>query len=206
MAARPNSQRTLEYGHRLATNHLERLDEMMRMTQRAIDENRLLSADDIAGYKACLRAGKKQRTQFLKVLAVALPEVNTSTTRRKRGRPSNAELKALEAARASKTTRAPKAKAAVSVPTPKAEVAPPAPKKRGRPKGTKNKPKVVAAAPETVVADTPVKRKRGRPKGSKNKPKSTNGASAAATASAPVKRKRGRPKGSKNKPKAAVAA
>ena len=59
-------------------------------------------------------------------------------------------------------------------------------KKRGRPKGSKNKPKVVALEPVTVVNELPgievestnqepstevVKKKRGRPKGSKNKPK-----------------------------------
>jgi hypothetical protein len=43
-------------------------------------------------------------------------------------------------------------------------------RKRGRPKGSKNKPKVILTPIDThsAVAE---KRKRGRPKGSKNKPK-----------------------------------
>lgn len=184
MAARPNSQRTLEYGRRLAANHLERLAEMVEMTERALRENLLLSPEDVAGYKACLRTAKKQTAKFQQILDIDVPSVNTSTTRRKRGRPSKAELAVLEGARTGKPVRkARKAKA-----TPVAEA--PAPKRRGRPKGSKNK-----TAAEPVVA---VKR-RGRPPGSKNKSNATE-----AVAAAP--KRRGRPKGSKNKTKAASAA
>lgn len=58
----------------------------------------------------------------------------------------------------------------------------------GRPKGSKNKPKIVEQG-------SGIKRKPGRPKGSKNKPKPE-------MPGPNVKRKPGRPKGSKNKPKA----
>jgi len=222
MAARPNSQRTLEYGLRLATNHLTRLDEMMEMTERALEENRLLSPEDVTAYKACLRAGKKQRTQFRKVLDIALPAVNTATTRRKRGRPSKAELAELDAQRngkaAAKSAAPPRRRKRKSIAVP-VEAAPA--QKRGRPKGSKNKPKVVAeaAAPKKrgrpkgsknkpkvveVVATAP--KKRGRPKGSKNKSKTSNGMSASNGAADPAKRKRGRPKGSKNKPKTTAVA
>lgn len=60
-----------------------------------------------------------------------------------------------------------------------------APKKRGRPKGSKNKPKVVAAP-------APAKRGPGRPKGSATKAK----AAAVTPPAATVKRGPGRPKGS----------
>jgi hypothetical protein len=83
---------------------------------------------------------------------------------------------------------------------------------RGRPKGSKNKLKVVSP-PKTgddSVSElaVPIKRGRGRPKGSKNKPKVADGEVAGETIALKAvevpKRGRGRPKGSKNKPKVEV--
>lgn len=200
MAARPNSLRALTYGLQLAEKHLQRLDSMVEMTTRAVEENLLLSAVDVANYKACLRAAKKQRTQFSKVLDIELPPVNTTTPRKVRGRPSQGELDALAASRARKPPRKPRAKATAAAPAVEAT----APKKLGRPKGSKNKPKTNGVAVAPIAAEVPAPKKRGRPKGSKNKPK-TNGVAAAPVTEATAPKKRGRPKGSKNKPKANAA-
>lgn len=193
MAARPNSKRTLEYGVRLATNHLARLDDMIEMSQRALDENRLLTPEDVYAYKQCIRAGKKQATQFRKILQIAIPDVDTATTRRKRGRPSKEELEELAEAREEAPKAKPKRRRRRKAAAATEEEAPTPPKrKRGRPKGSKNK----------------TKRKPGRPKGSKNKPKTDTATAATAEApatEAPKRRRRGRPKGSKNKPKAEAA-
>jgi hypothetical protein len=57
----------------------------------------------------------------------------------------------------------------VSAPSPSYETTPERKRRPGRPKGSKNKPKVLQSyeqQPQPVI-----KRKPGRPKGSKNKPK-----------------------------------
>jgi hypothetical protein len=214
MAARPNSLRTLEYGVRLASNHLDRLEEMIEMTERALEHNRLLSPEEHKGYKTCVQVAKKQRAQFRKVLEIELPDVDTTTTRRKRGRPSNAELEALHAARSGTPVKAKKPKLSTKKQSKTAEATEtPVPRKRrGRPKKV-----AVETVTETMeTADTPVPRKRrGRPKKVKAVvetavastetpvPRKRRGrkktVATATTETAP--RKRGRPKGSKNKAK-----
>jgi hypothetical protein len=177
MAARPNALRTLEYGKRLVENHVKRLNEMLSMVTNALEENKTLTPEDIAGYKACVAAGKKQLTQFAKIAEIEVPAIKPPAPRR-RGRPARAELEKLAAARGEKPAKRAKAAAATASAS--------EPKKRGR------KPKAVAApakdATETIV---PPKR-RGRP------PKVQVAASAAVPQDAPKKRGR--------KPKALAAA
>lgn len=225
MAARPNTLRTLEYGKRLVDNQLARLNEMIAMAEKVLVENKTLTPEDIAGYKACIAIGKKQITQFTKLAEIALPAVAPAPAR-KRGRPSKAELEQLASARGEKvakasTVNAVKAKAAPTA-TAAAPVAPVAaePKKRGR------KPKAVeAVAAPVVAAPTEAPKKRGRPPKAKAETVTAAPVQAvAAPAEAPKKRGRppksaavpavnvatvatdaapkrgpGRPKGSKNK-------
>jgi len=69
---------------------------------------------------------------------------------------------------------------------------------RGRPKGSKNKPKILDIALGMLPPELPrIKGRRGRPKGAKNKPKIPG-------EPPKIKGKRGRPKGAKNKPKAGI--
>ena len=183
MAARPNTLRTLEYGVRLAENHIKRLNEMIAMVERALDDNRLLTPEDINTYKQSIRAAKKQLTACTKLGEVEIPKGSTSTQRKTRGRPSKAELEGLAASRGEKPKRGRK---------PKAEVVEAAPKKRGRkpkaeaveaaPKRRGRKPKAEAAP----VPEVP-KKKRGRPS------KADIAAREAAAALAAAPKRRGRP-------------
>lgn len=153
MAARPNSRRTLEYGHRIAGKHIQRLEDMILMTEKALAENKLLTPAEVQAYKECVKHARKQVTLFQKVETLGVPAVDTATVRRKRGRPSKAELEALgvvkpaKAPKAAKQPKAVKAPKAAKAPKAKATKTAPveAPKRRGRPKGSKNKPKALAA-------------------------------------------------------------
>lgn len=174
MAARPNTLRTLEYGKRLVDNQLQRLQEMIANAEKVIAENRTLTPEDIASYKACISLGKKQITLFEKLAAFELPDA-PSAPPRKRGRPSKAELEALAADRGEKPA-APKAKAKPAKIAASAE----APKRRGRPPKAK-----LDAAP--VAADAP--KRRGRPP----KVKSDDADAVEAKVAAPAPKRRGRP-------------
>lgn len=186
MAARPNAYRTLEYGQRLVTNHVSRLEAMLEMINTAIYENKTLTPEDVARYRAYQAVGKKQLTQFSKIMDMDIPVYRDSEPR-KRGRPSQAELEQLERARSGK--RATKKIAARGRKAQEKEAT--APKRRGRP------PKAKAAAP--IVATPP--KKRGR------KPKALVNSPAIDADVVPAPKRRGRPKGSKNKTTlAAIAA
>lgn len=208
MAARPNTLRTLDYGKRIADNQCKRLGETIAMAEKVIAENKTLTPADIASYKACISAAKKQIAVFSKLAEFVLPEA-TEPVARKRGRPSKGELEKLSAARGDKKAvapvtdisaapkkrgRPPKAKDAAAVSA--ASTPDAAPKRRGRP------PKVQSVP----VAEVPVQQKRrGRPP----KAKADAVAVPAAIVVKPVvdsdsgidnqKKKPGRPKGSKNK-------
>lgn len=204
MAARPNPTKSLEYGKRLAENHIERLND----TLQKLENNIGLSAEENTLYKQSARTAKKMITAFTKVagldipvLAAAPAATNGAATNgaapKRRGRPPKAKVEAVQPTVEvvkKKRGRPPKVKTAEV-----AVAAEPVKKKRGRP--PKVKTAEVAATPEE-----PAKRKRGRPKGSTNKSK--NGAIdtiGEVVVAAP--KKRGRPKGSKNKPKdVAIAA
>lgn len=194
MAARPNALRTLEYGQRLVSNHLSRLESMLDMVAVTLEENKTLTPADVAAYKACYAAGKKQLTQFRKIQEINLPDI-PDTQPRRRGRPTRDELTKLAVARGEKRPVAQSVTTAVATAAPKRRGRPPknkpaevvevveavAPKRRGRkPKSAEavaTTPTAVASAHAGVAsglgayADVPVKKKRGRPKGSKNKPK-----------------------------------
>ena len=206
MAARPNTVRTLLCGQRLADNQIKRLEAVIEMTQRVLDENKLLTADDVSLYKECLRAAKKQLSAFTKIRALEIPDGETSTRRTKRGRPSKDELAALKADRTGenpKPKRRGRPKKATTEDT-QAEAAP-APKKRGRPRKVQIdettivaevKPKRRGRPPKDKPAEAvtaPAPKKRGRPR--------KNPEPEVAVVTEAPKRKRGRPKGSKNKPK-----
>lgn len=95
MAARPNTLRTLQYGKRIAENHIERIHEMIRMAEDAIANNALLSAKDVQAYKACVKTGKVQLRHYERIAQLELPVVKTARKRR-RGRPTKAALRRLE--------------------------------------------------------------------------------------------------------------
>jgi len=184
MAARPNAYRTLEYGQRLVTNHVGRLETMLEMINTAISENKTLTPEDVARYRAYQAVGKKQLTQFSKIMDMDIPVYRDSEPR-KRGRPSQAELEQLERARSGK--RATKQVAARGHKVPEKD----APKRRGRPPKAKAEASIIAAPPK----------KRGR------KPKAFVNSPAINADVMPAPKKRGRPKGSKNKTTlAAIAA
>ncbi len=106
MAARPNTRRTLEYGQRIASNQIGRLVEMISMAEFVISTNHLLTPKDVQAYKTCVATGKKQLDFFRRIARIKVPSVNTATARRrKRGRPSNAEITELAAARNGKVTK-----------------------------------------------------------------------------------------------------
>ncbi len=167
MAARPNALRTLAYGRRLAENHLIRLREMIAMTENALQLNKTLTADDVAGYRACIIMGKNQIKKFEDIAGGQLPAVDL-TTKRGRGRPSDQEYEQLAVSRqvpnvqvqaAPRRGRPPKNEAppiqaiAPAISTPEAQ-----PKRRGRP--PKN-PQPVAQVQQPVPVATP--KRRGRP-------------------------------------------
>jgi hypothetical protein len=179
MAARPNALRTLEYGKRLAENQIKRLDEMVKMTTSVLEENKTLTAADVAGYKACIAAANKQLVQLRKLDELPLPVI-AETSPRKRGRPSQADLLSIAATHGKKG-----AVRAQAVAAPVAVVA--APKKRGR----KSKAEIAAAealAAAMLAAATPVPKKRGRPAKAK-----TETVVAATVNQGPPAKRRGRP-------------
>lgn len=182
MAARPNALRTLEYGKRLAENQIKRLDEMVKMTTSVLEENKTLTAADVAGYKACIAAANKQLVQLRKLDELPLPVI-AETSPRKRGRPSQADLLSIAATHGKKG-----AVRAQAVAAPVAVVA--APKKRGR----KSKAEIAAAealAAAMLAAATPVPKKRGRP--AKAKTDAIAAAPAATVNQGPPAKRRGRP-------------
>jgi hypothetical protein len=184
MAARPNALRTIEYGKRLATNQIKRLDEMVKITTAVLEENKTLTASDIAGYKACIATANKQLTQYRKLDELQLPVI-AEPSPRKRGRPSQADLQTIAATHGKKgAVRA--QVAAIAVPA----VIAGAPKKRGR----KSKAEIAAAealAAALLAAATPVPKKRGRP--AKVKAEAITAASAVTVNQGPPAKRRGRP-------------
>lgn len=182
MAARPNALRTIEYGKRLATNQIKRLDEMVKMTTAVLEENKTLTASDIAGYKACIAAANKQLTQFRKLDELQLPVI-AEPSPRKRGRPSQADLQTIAATHGKKG-----AARAHTAPVVAAALIMGAPKKRGR----KSKATIAAeAAAIAALAAMPVPKKRGRP--AKAKTEAVAAAPAAAVNQGPPAKRRGRP-------------
>jgi hypothetical protein len=162
MAARPNTLRTLEYGVRIAVNHTTRLNDMVSMAERALQDNQLLTPEDISVYKQSIRIAKKQLTLCAKLAELAIPTGSTSSKRKTRGRPSKAELESLATARGEKVAKAKPAAPKPRKPRAQAKAAPvveAAPKKkRGRPS------KADIAARETLAAaEQAPKKKRGRP-------------------------------------------
>lgn len=95
MAARPNTLKTLKYGKRIAENHIERIHEMIRMAEDAIAYNQLLTSKDVDAYKACIKTGKVQLRHYERIAQLELPVVKTARKRR-RGRPTKADLRRLE--------------------------------------------------------------------------------------------------------------
>jgi hypothetical protein len=208
MAARPNTVRTLDYGRRLAANHISRLNEMIEMATRVIDENQLLTPEDITRYHDCIKVGRKMSTLFGKVADLPIPNFDSSTPRRNRGRPSNAELATLQAMREGTKKKG----------RPKKAVAEAAPKKRGRPAKAKvettETPKKRGRPPKvTAEATDAAPKRRGRPPKAKTAPieetvqpkRRGRPPKVQAAPEAPPK-KRGRPKGSKNKVKSSNGA
>jgi hypothetical protein len=182
MAARPNALRTIEYGKRLASNQIKRLDEMVKMTTAVLEENKTLTASDIAGYKACISAANKQLTQFRKLDELTLPVI-AEPSPRKRGRPSQADLQTIAATHGKKgATRAQVAAAPVVIVS--------APKKRGR-KSKAEIAAIEAMAAAALAAATPVPKKRGRP--AKVKTDAVTAAQAATVNQGPPAKRRGRP-------------
>lgn len=193
MAARPNALRTLEYGQRLVENQLNRLDEMVQMVDKVLQDNKTLTAKDVAAYKACTTAAKKQIGLFTKITEIPLPVIPEEPAR-KRGRPSQADLALIASTHGKKSANAAnavKVKAVVAVAAP-AVVAAAAPKKRGR-KSNATIAAEAAAAEALLAAATPAPKKRGRPAKAKSETKPEAVVTAAVVNQGPPAKRRGRP-------------
>jgi hypothetical protein len=180
MSARPNTARTLTYGHTLASAQLDRLERAQEMAEYALANNKLLTPDEITAYKAAITLVRKQAGMFGKLVDLAIPSNLIPATKRRPGRPSAQELAAIQkgkggrvvVAQATKTTKD-KVKAGKTAKTAKAAktVKPvsrgntvkkasdanhvsggnSAPKRRGRPPKAKN---VVDTSVTTVTVNT----------------------------------------------------
>jgi len=195
MAARPNALRTLEYGQRLVENQLNRLEEMVQMVDNVLQDNKTLTAKDVAGYKACTAAAKKQSVLFTKIMDIPLPVIPEEPAR-KRGRPSQADLALIASTHGKKGVSTNAVKTTVAATTATAATAPKAvaadaPKKRGR-KSNATIAAEAAAAEALLVAATPVPKKRGRPAKAKSETKS-EAVVAAPVVSQGLPKRRGRP-------------
>jgi hypothetical protein len=193
MAARPNALRTLEYGKRLVDNQLKRLGEMILMADKVLQESKTLTADDVAGYKACISTAKKQVAILSKLTDIPLPNIAEAPAR-KRGRPSKSELTQLAVARGEKPAKliAKAIKAAMAAPSilPTVMPATPVPKKRGR---KSNATIAAEAAAAAALAAAPVPKKRGRPAKVKTETVEVSAPVASKVVQGPPAKKRGRP-------------
>ena len=158
------------------------------MADKVLQESKTLTADDVAGYKACISTAKKQVAILSKLTDIPMPAIAEAPAR-KRGRPSKSELTQLAVARGEKPAKliAKAIKAAMAAPSilPTVMPATPVPKKRGR----KSNATIAAEAAAIALAAAP--KKRGRP--AKVKPAVVIAAPVSKVNQDPPAKRRGRP-------------
>jgi len=171
MAARPKSVAALHAVQNALNNIQNKLLDIANKAERVIAENPHLEKLDVQHYKACAKAATKQLTVLGKLGAIDLPLANDAAAEpKRRGRPPKVKDADAIVAAPKRRGRPPKVKDAdVAV-----EVIVAA-KPRKMPRVKIETIDALQAKVEQRMADDAAPRKRGRPKGSKNKPKVVNG-------------------------------